>query len=238
MTEKNRKICVFRTKKENLLQLWRKRFAKFVKETVFLSRDKTRVFFLNRLDKNLTLIVKRFKIMASGLCLNYQNNVLRVHRNDWRTTFFERKSDSKGFSYLTEEVWTTLSKPLSTCPEDYCDSVFKKSLIQVFRSGSEWFQIFGKKLGAVLSKVHSICQWYCFEVFLIKEQEVWSIISPDFQTVETQKSYRNWNLQVKSYNSGNFTFLRKRNSVTYCWTWCKFFNRAVEGPLFASTGTC
>ena len=109
-----------------------------------------------------------------GLWLDYQNNVLRVHRNDWRTTFFERKSDSKGFSYLTEEVWTTLSKPLSTCPEDYCDSVFKNFLIQVFRSGSKWFQIFGKKLGAVLSKVHSICQWNCFEVFLIKK--TWNLM--------------------------------------------------------------
>ena len=107
-----------------------------------------------------------------------------------------------------------------------------------FSDWSKWFQIFGKRLQAVLSKLHSSCHEDCIEVFLMKKHEIWSIIFPQFQAVAFQKSYRNWNLlNVKRHNWGKISKLRKRKSVKFCWTRCKIFHRPLKCAFFASTKT-
>ena len=84
----------------------------------------------------------------------------RVSKRNMTVSFFDK---------LTGQFSTLLSKLLSTCPEELSDSFFKIFRLHFFRSGNKWFQISGKQLPAVLSKLHSSPQCDCLEVFLKKE---------------------------------------------------------------------
>ena len=169
--QKKFKDLGFLDKEGKLFTTLAEEFCQGVKETVFLSSDKKSVSFKTDLIKISSGVDRKmFENHGNGslIGLSKQCSTCRKERLG-DNFFFEKKFDSKGYFYLTEKVSTTLSKPFFTCPEDYCDSAFKKFLVQVFGTGINWFQIFGRKLGAVLSKTHLICQWDCFEVFWLKK---------------------------------------------------------------------
>ena len=67
-----------------------------------------------------------------------------------------------------------------------------------------------------------------WRVFIEEKHGVWSIIFPDFQAVQFQKRYRNWNLHIKRYKWGKFLILRKTKSVKFCWAWCKNFQQGCK----------
>ena len=74
------------------------------------------------------------------------------------------------FRFLTGHFSTLLFELLSTCPEEQFDSFFLKMFLKrVFQAENKWFQIFGRKLQAVLPNLNFSSQKDCFEVFLMKE---------------------------------------------------------------------